>query len=172
MISKVLFLALIAVAIAESTTPSTPRTTNCVYKQSTKKLSCDSTLGKAECDAKITSSAKDFKMYSIGELTAVTENNVPLEWFHLHPRKEDNSGWWYYKNTKFSDTKFSIHTPEKNTKRDEGIVVTDVLCWAKLVEIIRSSKSLETIKAEKFHTRILSRNFEKVSVIGFMNIVA
>ena len=62
----------------------------------------------------------------------------------------------------------SIHTGDKNKARDEGILVLDNICWAKMSAIMRTSKTLETIKAEKFSKGFFSSPVEKVKTIGML----
>jgi len=141
----------------------------CIFSTEKKNLNCTSSLGSEACEASITDTANDYKTFAIGELKAIGGHH-PVSWFRLYPRKQDNSGWWFYKSTKNSNAKLSIHNMEKNGKRDEGIVVKNNLCWARLIEIVRSSKTLEMIKAEKSTKSFLSAPFEKIKTIGILTI--
>jgi hypothetical protein len=97
----------------------------------------------------------------------------PLIWFRLHPRKTDNSGWWYYKGVTEANVKFSIHPKGKSSVNDMGIIVVDNICWAKMAEIIRSSKMSEKIKAEvksKGFLSILKKDYHKIRMIGQLTI--
>lgn len=114
--------------------------------------------------------ASSFTLFSIGE-TKATGGEAPLVWFRIYPRKEDNSGWWYYKGAKNTHSKLLIHPKEKHSKSNEGFLVNDNICWAKLHEMIRSSKSFETIKAEKFNKGLFSSPYEKIKTIGTLRVV-
>ena len=107
------------------------------------------TVGSESCEAKMTGIAKSFKLYSIGEMQAVGGEN-PMAWFRIYPRKEDNTGWWYYQGAKNTNSKLLIHPKEKNSKSNEGFLVSDNICWAKLHEMIRTSKSFVTILRNSF----------------------
>lgn len=122
------------------------------------------------CDAKATGIATSFTLYAIGE-TKATGGENPMVWFRIYPRKEDNSGWWYYKGNKNTHSKLLIHPKEKSSKSNEGFVVNDNICWAKLHEMIRSSKSIDTIKAQKFAKSLFGSPFEKVKTIGTLKVV-
>lgn len=118
----------------------------------------------------MTGKAQSFTLYSIGE-TKATGGENPMVWFRIYPRKEDNSGWWYYKGANNTHSKLLIHSKDKSSKSNEGFVIDNNICWAKLHEMIRSSKSFETIKAEKFNKSRFSSPFEKVKTIGTLKIV-
>ena len=54
-----------------------------------------------------------------------------------------------------------------------GIIVVDNICWAKMAEIIRSSKMSEKIKAEvksKGFLSILKKDYHKIRMIGQLTI--
>ena len=114
------------------------------------------------------------KFIEKGELKSIGGTN-PLMWFRLHPKKEDNSGWWYYKSVIDLNTKYSIHSSEKKSTNEKGFVVLDNLCWANMTEIIKQTNTFETIKAEKFHfkssLRVSKNNFHKIKMIGVLTIV-
>ena len=125
------------------------------------------------CEAKMEGIATSFNQYAIGE-TKATGGENPLIWFRLYPRKEDNSGWWYYKGVGNTETKLSLHSRGKNSPDHKGFVVLDNICWAKMNEIIRSSKTFETIKAEKFNPGLFglfSKPYHKVKTIGSLNVL-
>ena len=92
-------------------------------------------------------------------------------WFHLFPRKEDNSGWMYYEGAKHTKAKLLIHSHEKETSKNKGIMVTNNLCWGKLNAIIRASRVTDNIKAEKFVKPKIASAFHKVTSIGIVRIV-
>ena len=84
-------------------------------------------------------------------------------WFRLHPKKEDNSGWWYYKSIVGLNTKYSIHSSGKKSMNEKGLVVDDNICWSKMTEIIKQTDKFEIIKAEKFHFK---RTFILILEVG------
>jgi predicted acyltransferase (DUF342 family) len=96
-------------------------------------------------------------------------------WFRLHPKKEDNSGWWYYKSIVGLNTKYSIHSSGKKSMNEKGFVVDDNICWSKMTEIIKQTNKFEIIKAEKFHFKaslsVAKNNFHKIKMIGLLTIV-
>lgn len=122
------------------------------------------------CEAKMEGIATSFNQYAIGE-TKATGGENPLIWFRLFPRKEDNSGWWYYKGCKNTNAKLLLHPKEKHSKSNEGFIINDAICWSKLNAMIRSSKSFETIKAEKYKKGLFSSPYEKVKTIGTLTVV-
>ena len=109
-----------------------------------------------------------------GELKSIGGAN-PLMWFRLHPKKEDNSGWWYYKSVIDLNAKYSIHSQGKNSPNEKGFVLVDNACWAKMAPIIKQTNAHETIKAEKFRfkasLKITKSNFHKIKMIGLLTIV-
>ena len=96
-------------------------------------------------------------------------------WFRLHPKKEDNSGWWYYKSIIDLNTKYSIHSSGKKSSNEKGFVIADNICWSKMTEIIKQRNNFEIIKAEKFHfkasLRVSKINFHKIKMVGALTIV-
>ena len=126
--------------------------------------------GYGECQANITSFADNFVRFAIGEIKATGGSN-PYTWFRLYPKKEDNSGWWSYKGGSGKNTKLSIHSKAKSGVNDRGIIVVNNVCWGKLSEIIRSSETFETIKAEKFAKGIFGKPYDKVKIIGTLAVM-
>jgi hypothetical protein len=111
---------------------------------------------------------KNFTIYAIGETKAA---NVPEElvWFRLYPRKEDNSGWWYYEFHR--NAKMSLHPKEKHSINDIGFIVLDRICWSKMNKVIRASETFEIIKTEKVAKELFSKSFFKVKMIGMITVV-
>jgi hypothetical protein len=167
----VVLASIFMIVQADEKAPLKPITTECNFRKSSKMFSCNSTAGADECPAKLQGIAGDFTTFAIGELKSTGGSN-PVAWFRIHPRKDDNSGWWFYKNVKNQDNRLSIHSSDKNKSRDEGIIVTDPICWAKLSAIMRTSKTVETIKVEKFTKGLLTKPVEKVKTIGMLFIRA
>ena len=115
----------------------------------------------------------NFTKFAIGELKETSGSN-PLTWFRLYPRKVDDSGWWYYKGIKSDDAKLSIHSRARSSRDDFGLVVLDNVCWSKLSEIIRASKTSDTIKAEYYNPStfgIFRTLYDKVKSIGIVTIL-
>ena len=147
-----------------------PRTTECYYFNKNSSLLCNSSAGTDQCQAKLIGLASEFKTFAISEIKATGGNN-PYSWFRIYPRKDDNTGWWYNKNILNLNTTQSIHSIYKNTPRDEGLLLDDSICWAKLSAIIRTSKTVETIKAEKYVKSLFGFRYEKIKTIGMLYIV-
>jgi hypothetical protein len=129
-------------------------------------------LGSESCKVNVDNFAANFTLFAIGELKATSGAN-PLIWFRLYPRKLDNSGWWYYKGIESDDTKLSIHSRAKSSRNNFGIVVLDNICWSKMNDIIRSSKSFDTIKADNYNSGtfgILRKFYHKVKSVGFIQV--
>lgn len=130
-------------------------------------------MGSEECEVQTLGVAANFSVFALGELKATGGPN-PLIWFRLYPRKLDNSGWWYYKNVGPADTKLTLHSRGKSSPEHRGFTVLDNVCWAKMNEIIRSSKTFETIKAEKYNPGLFglfSKPYHKVKTIGTLYVI-
>ena len=145
------------------------QSTECKFNKTSSMLSCNSSIGYDSCQATVIGRYVKYSMFAIGE-TKATGGENPLVWHRLYPRKEDNSGWLYYKSSK--QFKLSIHSKGKNSPHDEGLVIHDEICWVKLSVIIRSSKSFETIKADKYTKTVFGNSYEKVKMIGTLKNVA
>jgi len=142
----------------------------CNYSHKANKLQCNSSGGSAECEANATSSALKFKRFALSEIKALGGSN-PTTWYRLYPKREDDSGWWHYKGLSSHNSKMSIHSKAKNSPEDEGILVLNSICWAKLSEVIRSSEKFDTIKTVKFSKSLFGKSYEKVKVIGTVDFV-
>jgi hypothetical protein len=131
-------------------------------------------LGHDECSAVYKGAANEFKHFGIGKLRTKSGDN-PMSWFHLYPRKNDNTGWLYYKNfdNDHSGIKLTIHSIEKGDNHD-GFRIDNTLCWAKLVQIIRSSKTISHIETFRSRAKLMSfflGNTEDVDIIGTVDVI-
>ena len=129
-------------------------------------------MGSESCEVKVDGIAANFTMFAIGELKATGGAN-PLIWFRLYPRKMDNSGWWHYKGIEVDDAKLSIHSRAKSSRHNIGLVVLDNVCWSKMNELIRSSKSFDTIRADNYNSETLGifrKSYHKVKSIGLIQV--
>jgi hypothetical protein len=124
-------------------------------------------MGTHECEFQAEKIPRNFTLYAIGETKAA---NVPqpLVWFRLYPRKEDNSGWWFYELS--SSNKLSLHPKEKHSINDIGYIALNPVCWSKLHAIIRASETFEIIKTEKITKKLFEKTFHKVKMIGILTV--
>ena len=64
----------------------------------------------------------------------------------------------------------SMHNKDKVSNYDTGLVVLDPLCWNRMADIVKSSSTFDTIQAEKFNYGLFSKPFNKVKMIGTLEI--
>lgn len=112
----------------------------------------------------------NFTLFAIGEFKA-TSGPIPKIWFRLFPRKIDNTGWWYYKHMRKENKKMSLHSKDKVSEYNTGIVVVDSLCWNRMTEIIKSSSTYDFINTERYNHGIFTKPFYKVKMIGTLEIL-
>ena len=147
-----------------------PITTECYFFTTNSSLLCNTSVGIDQCSAKLIGLATEFNLFAIGEIKAMAGKN-PYSWFRIHPKKINEAGWWHYKNIKALDTKLSMHSKDKNTPRDDGVLVDDPICWSKLAASIRTSKTLETIRTDLYVKRLF-RKYENTKIIGMLHVIS
>lgn len=95
-----------------------------------------------------------------------TGGGNPLIWFRLYPRKEDNSGWWYYRGINSESSRYLLQPKGKSSKTDAGYIVMNDNCWSTMNSIIKASMTRDTIKAEKYNKGLIEKPYEKTKMIG------
>ena len=103
-----------------------------------------------------------------------TEGKNPKTWFRLFAKKENNTGYWYYKGTTNSHAKLTIHSTSKNKlnkKIEKGYLVVDDDCWLKLIKVINATEKFTIIKAETFSKGSLTNTYHKVRTLGNLNVI-
>ncbi|RNA00032.1 hypothetical protein BpHYR1_025377 [Brachionus plicatilis] len=163
------FLPIFCLAFAKNSTFSL-KTTKCQFISAKNELFCDSYKGNKTCEAIIDSLPLNFTLFAIGEFKA-TAGQIPLTWFRLFPRKIDNTGWWYYKHMREENKKMSLHSKDKVSKYNTGIVVVDSLCWNQMAQVIKSSSTFDVIQTERYNYGIFAKPFYRVKMIGTLEIL-
>lgn len=67
--------------------------------------------------------------------------------------------------------KMSIHSKDKVSIYNTGIVVVDSLCWNRMAEVIKSSGTFDYIKTERYNYGIFTKPFYKIKMIGTIEIL-
>jgi hypothetical protein len=99
----------------------------------------------------------------------------PVMWFRIYARKEDKSGWYFFKGVDGLPVRMTIHSKLKKVKKyDQGFVVNDIECWKRLRTIIASSNKFKQVKIERYiseEDEFTEEESRAVKTIGSLTIV-